>query len=317
MTNGDEPVVFLRGEFIPLSQAALPLHDAGIVQGATVTEQTRTFGKQLFRLEDHLRRLTRSLRYARLEPGWSVDDWRSYSLQLVERNSRFLHPDDEMGIIQFVTAGEYGNYNTWPGQANRSGPTVCIHSFPLPFELWSERMEKGVHLVTPSIRHVPAQCFDPKIKCRSRMNYYLADQEARLVEPSAIALLLDLQGNITETNAANIFLVLDGELHTPPSTYTLPGISRAMVMELASPLGLRVRERDLQLYDAVNADEAMLSSTPFCLMPVAKINGISLPTPCPGPIYQRLLSAWSEAVGIDIAAQIQSNARRRCSRPST
>ena len=102
-----------------------------------------------------------------------------------------------------MTPGEYKTYAGSAGAAPRLTPTVCVHTFPLPFELWAEKMQHGAHVVTPSIRHVPPQCYDPKIKYRSRMHYYLADQEARAGDPEAIALLLDLDGNVTETSGAN------------------------------------------------------------------------------------------------------------------
>src|SRR2546429_9604409 len=98
-------------------------------------------------------------------------------------------------------------------------------------------MRDGAHLVTPSVRHVPPQCYDPKMKYRSRMHYYLADQEARLVDPDALALLLDLDGNITETSGANFQIVEDGRIISPTTRNTLPGVSRAMVIELAGNLG--------------------------------------------------------------------------------
>jgi branched-subunit amino acid aminotransferase/4-amino-4-deoxychorismate lyase len=99
-------------------------------------------------------------------------------------------------------------------------------------------MTNGAHLVTPSTRQVPPQCYDPKIKCRSRMHYYLAEQEARLVDPEASALLLDLAGNVTETNTGNFLLVERGRILSPTTVNTLPGISRG-----ARPAGLSRDER--------------------------------------------------------------------------
>src|SRR5205823_400528 len=111
---------------------------------------------------------------------------------------------------------------------------------------------------------------------RSRMHYYLADQEARLVDPDAIALLLDLDGNLTETSGANFMIVERGTIVAPTTANTLPGVSRAMVIGLAAKLGIPFVERDLQVYSAINADEAFLTSTPYCVMPVTRINGIAI-----------------------------------------
>ena len=168
-------------------------------------------------------------------------------------------------------------------------------------------MEEGAHVVTPSIRHVPPQCFDPKMKYRSRMHYYLADQEARLVAPDAIALLLDLDGNVTETSGANFLLVQQGEIVSPTRRNILPGISRQTVIELAQKLDIPYAERDLQVHDVMNADEGLLTSTPFCVMPVTRINGSMIADGKPGPIFRRLMEAWSEEVGLDILGQFQSS----------
>jgi len=143
------------------------------------------------------------------------------------------------------------------------------------------------------------------------MHYYLADQEARLVDPEAAALLLDLAGNVTETSGANFLIVERGTIVSPTTVNTLPGISRAMVIELAGKLGIPFVERDLQVFNVMNADEAFTASTPYCLMPVTRINGVPIGDGRPGPMVRRLMAAWSEEVGLDIERQIQEGAQRR------
>ncbi|HTU21629.1 MAG TPA: aminotransferase class IV [Gemmataceae bacterium] len=358
-----EPLVYLNGRMVPASQAHLAIYDAGIVLGATVTEQTRTFHKRLWRLDDHLDRLFRSLRYARMNIGLSKEQLAGISNELVEHNARLLDDAEELGLIHFVTAGEYLTYaGVSRGSATTGGtpvpptggtpvpptggtpvlptggtpvpptgetpvppgptgetpvpprPTVCVHTFPLPFEMWAKKMLSGAHVVTPSIRQVPPQCYDPKMKCRSRMHYYLAEQEARLVDPEASALLLDLAGNVTETSAANFLIVERGGIVSPTTVNTLTGVSRAMVHELAGKLGIPFVERDFQVYDVMNADEAFTTSTPYCLMPVTKINGVAIGNGEPGPMTRRLLAAWSAEVGLDIEKQIQEGAALRMKR---
>jgi branched-chain amino acid aminotransferase len=173
----------------------------------------------------------------------------------------------------------------------------------LPFDLWAAKMQHGAHVVTPSIRHVPPQCYDPKMKYRSRMHYFLADHEARLVDPDAIALLLDLDGNVTETSGANFLIVESGTIVSPTLRNILPGISRQTVIELAARLDIPFADRDIQVHSVMNAQEAFLSSTPFCLMPVTRINGVPIADGRPGPLYRRLIEAWSEEVRVDIVAQ--------------
>jgi len=311
-----EPVVFLNRKLVPASQAHLAIFDAGVVMGATVTEMTRTFRHVPFRLEDHLDRLFRSLKYTRMDIGMTKEELLSVSREVVAHNTKLLDPDDEVGLVHFVTAGEFPTYAGSAGRAARTTPTICAHTFPMPFELWAGKLDSGAHLVTPSIRHVPPQCYDPKMKYRSRMHYYLADKEAQLVDPDASALLLDLSGNVTETSGANFLIVEKGTIVSPTLVNTLPGISRATVMELADDLEIPFVEKDIQVHSVMNADEAFTASTPYCILPVTKINGVTIGSGRPGPVWQQLLSAWSERVGLNIPQQIRDGARRRTAQPA-
>ena len=306
-----ETLVYLNGNLVPASQAHLAIYDAGVVLGATVTEMTRTFQQVPYRLEEHIDRLFRSLKYTRMEIGTSKTELAAMSRELVAHNARLADPQDELGLIHFVTAGEFPIYAGSAGRGARTTPTVCAHTFPIPFEFWAGKLQTGAHLVTPSIRHVPPQCYDPKMKYRSRMHYYLADKEAQLVDPDAAALLLDLQGNVTETGGANFLIVERGVIVSPTLVNTLPGISRAMVIELAGKLGIPFVEKDIQVHSVMNADEAFTSTTPYCLLPVTKINGVTIGDGRPGPVFQRLLAAWSAEVGVDIPRQILEGAARR------
>ncbi len=306
-----EPQVFLNGRMVPASQAHLAIYDAGVVLGATVTEMVRTFHKKLFRLEQHLARLARALKYVRFDIGMRIDQLSDVARSLVEHNAAVAHPEDELGLIIFVTAGEYATYAGGAGGQARTTPTVCAHTFPLPFELWARYLTTGLHLVTPSVRHVPPQCIDPKMKYRSRMHYYLADQEARLVDPQASALLLDLDGNVSETSGANFLIVENRAIVSPTLRNILPGISRQTVIELAAELGIGFVERDIQTFNAVNADEAFTVSTPYCIMPVTRINNVPIGDGQPGPVVEQLRAAWSKKVGLDIAEQIERVAKRR------
>src|SRR5437870_433806 len=141
-----EALVYLNGRLIPASQASLKIYDAGIVLGATVTEMTRTFRHQPFRLEDHVARLFRSLKYTRMDIGMRPEQLVATSRELLSNNTKLIDNDDEVGLIHFVTAGEYGSYVASPGVAVRTGPTVCAHTFPLPFDLWAERIRTGAHV---------------------------------------------------------------------------------------------------------------------------------------------------------------------------
>jgi branched-subunit amino acid aminotransferase/4-amino-4-deoxychorismate lyase len=299
-----EPLVYLNGRLVPASEAHLAVYDTGVVLGATVAEQTRTFGRRLYRLEDHIDRLFRSLRYAGIDLSLSRAELAAVSHELTAHNARFLDDAGELGLVHFVTAGEYPSYAAMTGRPVRPGPTVCAHTFPLPLGRWARAMGAGARLVISAVRQVPPQCWDPQMKCRSRMHYFLADRQARLIDPEASPLLLDLAGNVTETPTANFLIVERGTIVSPPHARILPGVSRAVVMELAGRLGIPIAERDIGVLNALNAEEALFTSTPYCLLPVTSIDGTPVGDGRPGPVFRRLLAAWSAEVGVDIESQI-------------
>ncbi len=302
-----EPIAYLNGQFIPQSEAKLPVFDAGVVLGATVTEMIRTFGQKPFRLEDHVARIYRSMKYARFDAQLTPEEMTAATLEVTKHNAAILPANKELGIIQFVTAGTFSIYAGSAAGGEKMIPTVCVHTFPLPLHLWAKGLKTGLHAVTPSNRHVPPQCIDPKMKYRSRLHYWLAEQEAKDVDPNAATLLLDLDGNVTEFSGGNVLIVKDGAIISPPTRNILPGISRQTVIELAAELGIPFVERDFQTYDVCNADEAFEATTPFCLMPVTKINNIPIGDGNPGPVGFKLLDAWGAKVGLDIVAQMKND----------
>jgi len=122
-------------------------------------------------------------------------------------------------------------------------------------------------------------------------------------DPSAWALLLDTAGNLAEGLGSNIFLVQKGTLFTPREQAVLSGISRETVIDLAREAGLTVVEKDLDLYDAYNAEEAFLTSTSLCVCPVASVNGARIGTAVPGPVTRQLTEAYCRFVDFDFVAQ--------------
>ncbi len=303
-----QPVVYLGGKLIPAPEAHVKIYDASVILGATVTDMTRTFRHEPFRLEDHVARFYRSCRYTSIQPRITAEQTAEVTRELVRHNASLIRPEQELGIVHFISPGEFPVYAGSAGMAGEMAPTYCIHSFPLPFQLWQPFFDEGVHLVTPSIRHVPPQCVDPKIKCRSRMHWWLADQQTHLVDPKAVTLLLDLDGNVTETSGSNVVIVREGQVITPSRRHILWGISLTTLAELCQQLRIPFVERDVQLYDVVNADEVFLTTTPYCMAPATRINQQPIGTGKPGPIFERLIGAWSARVGVDILAQIRSPA---------
>jgi len=118
--------------------------------------------------------------------------------------------------------------------------------------------------------------------------------------------LLDPDGFITEGTGGNFFIVRDGRLLTPEPRNILRGTRRAYVMELARKLNMPVGEGNIELYDVIHADEAFYTSTAFSMLPCTKINGLAIGDGRPGPVFKKLIAAWSEEVGVDIIAQTKA-----------
>lgn len=289
----DEPIAFWNGAIVPYSQAVVPLHDAGFAMGATVSDFCRTFQHQLYRWEDHLRRFRRNCEAIEITLPLSDKGISERARQVVEHNAALRGTHEESILILIATPGPIGDV---------IGPvTFGMHTFALPYARYRRFFQEGVSLVTPPTTQVPASCISPHIKQRSRLHYFIANAQAGRFEPGAMALLLDSEGNITETSIANFLLVKEGTVISPPASTILDGISLAVVRELCAELAVPVAERTLTLKDCRAEDEAMLTGTAFCLAGVRQING--RPLRWPGPVFEKLLSAWSKKVGVDIRAQ--------------
>jgi branched-subunit amino acid aminotransferase/4-amino-4-deoxychorismate lyase len=291
-----EPIALVNGALIPQSRAALPLNDAGFVFGATVTDLCRTFRGVLYRWREHLARFRRSAEAACIQMPFTDEQITTWAHALIVHNSG----GHDLALVVFATPGLVGYYLGQPGGAGDAPATFGMHTFPLPLARYRGLIEHGADLEVPSIRHVPAECVDPGIKQRSRMHWWLAEQQVRRIQPGAQALLLDRTDHLTETATANFLIVRHGVVTSPPRESILRGISLGVVEELCSRLGIAMEFRPISLTEALGADEAMLSSTPYCLVGVRSINGTSLSWP--GPVMQRLVKAWSAEIGVDIHA---------------
>jgi len=182
---------------------------------------------------------------------------------------------------------------------------VMIYTAPLDLRGWAAYYEQGCHAVTAMSRAIPSQSLDARIKNRSRMAYTLAEMEVKLVDEAAQGVILDIHGNVAENKGGNVFVVSDGVLKTPTVSNALAGITRETVLELAQQLGVETAEMLLQPYDLYTADELFFTSTPYCLMPATRFNGLPVGDGQVGTVTKKILAAWSEMVGLDIAGQAQ------------
>jgi branched-chain amino acid aminotransferase len=310
-TTMPQPLAYLNGRWLPVSQAAVSVYDAGFLQGVTVAEQLRTFSGRLFRLDLHLDRLARSLEILGVDPGVGREDLAQIAGELAAQNHKLLDPADDLGLTMFVTPGPNAAFASLAGHG---GPTVCVHTQPLPFGTWADKYESGDALVVTDVMQVPARCWPSELKCRSRMHYYLADKQARERESGARALLLNERGCVTEASTANVLAYFSDEgLVSPPRENILPGVTVAVIEELAAQLGIPFSHRELTLDDVARVDEMLLCSTSPCVWPVVRLDGRPIGNGRPGPMSKRLREAWNQMVGLDIEAQ----ARRFASRAVT
>ncbi|MFM8414386.1 MAG: aminotransferase class IV [Planctomycetota bacterium] len=299
---------WLDGRFMPRGEFAIPAGDAGFVLGATVTEQLRTFQGRLFLTAAHARRLQRSLDLIGLVPAHSPEAITAAAEAVAAHNHALLPsagsgPPHDLGLVMFVTAGDLAAQH-----GGRSGsPRVGIHSFPLAFGMWAHGYERGIALRSVSVAQVPDACWPLAAKVRSRLHYFLADREAAAAEPGARAVLAHADGRISETSTANLAVVRSGGVVTPPPADALAGVSLGFARELAGRLGIPWEERSIQACDLEQADEILLTSTPSCILPATRFDGHPVGGGRPGPVFARLLAAWSEAAGVDIAAQARQH----------
>jgi len=302
-----EPQAYLNGVFIPEAKAAVSVGDAGFVQGTTVAEQLRTFGGKLFRLDAHIERLFRSLSIIEVDPGLTPGAFAQIAIELAARNHPLLATGDDLGLTIFVTPGPYQAMD----RGGSLQPTIGLHTFPLRFDLWADKYQRGQALATTDVAQVSARCWPPELKCRSRMHYYLADREARRRFPDSRALMLDEDGFVTETTTANVVLFQNNRgLITPPAEKILPGISLGVLLELAEQLGIAHESRDLAPADVAAAEEVFLTSTSVCMLPVVRFNGREIGSGKPGAAFHRLMTAWGELAGLDILKQAERFASR-------
>ncbi len=303
MSDAGQPAVgegwaYINGKLVPLRDARLHVADAGFVYGATVSDVLRSFGHRWFRFDDHLNRFLNSCRYVGICLPYSRGELTGLAQDLLAR----APADAELGLVLLATPGTMALYAGITEQHGLTAPaTVVLHTFPLPRGRFRALYREGIHLVVAPQRQVPVDCWDPKAKCRSRLHWWLAQQYVRGIDPNAVPLLLDHQGNLTESSAANVLLVINGSVYCPSPERILWGISLDTTANLCRRLGIRFETRPLQLYHVALADEIFLTNSLYSIAPVTRFSGRPVGEGTPGAVFRRLYEAWSELVGTPLA----------------
>lgn len=303
-----ERIAYVNGKYLRESEATVSVFDRGFLMGDSVYDTARTFGHVPFKLDRHIDRLFRSLRYAAIALRLSKEEVERITREVLRRNAELLDPDEDYFLTQRVSRGRQPHLRSVLACEE---PTLVVYCEPVPFRRFAHLYSEGARLVTPPTRRTPAECISPRAKMGNKVNHVLAEIEARLTDPDCFApLMLDPQGFVSETDAGNFFIVSTGTVITPERHRVLEGISRETVLELARSLGIGCPEGKLTLYDVYTADEAFITSTSYCILPVTKVNGRVVGDGLPGPITKGLLREWDKLVGVDIVAQALKHLHR-------
>ncbi len=306
--NKSVRLVYFNGDFIPESEARISIYDSALMFGDMVFEMTRSFNKKQFKLREHILRLYAGLKILRININMTPDEMEEACHKTIEVNDHLFNDDDEHRLMIDVSRGLLGIYQDVEGL--KKGPNIIIADFPLRWTVSSMGglFDSGINAVITSQRAIPATFLDPKIKNRSRIHYLMANIQASQIEgDNNWALLLDSDGYIAEGTGDNFFIVKNGVVISPEGRNILRGISRDYVMhELCNDLGLKVIEKNIEEYDVYTADEAFMTGTPFCMLPVTSLNGNRIGDGKVGATFNMLINMWSQKVGLDIKKQIQN-----------
>ena len=270
--------VYLNGEYLPPEQARVPVSDRGFVFGDGVYEVIPVYGGHLFRLEQHLARLRRSLGEIRLADPLSGAAWRELLQSLVARNGG----GDQSVYVQ-VTRGPAPRDHAFPKDAR---PTVYAASSPLK-PLPAELARDGVAAITRD--DIRWQRCD--IKAITLLSNILLRQEA--IDAGAVEAILIRDGVVTEGAASNVFMVRGGVLVTPAKgPFLLPGITRDLILELAAANAIPFEEGGFTAGALRHADEVWLSSSTREILPVTRLDQRPVGDGKPGALWQRMMALY-------------------------
>jgi branched-chain amino acid aminotransferase len=274
-------LVNVDGKLVPKEEAVISVFDHGFLYGDGVFEGIRVYDGNVFRLKEHIDRLYESANTIALEIPMTREEMIQATLLTVAANQR------KDAYIRLVISRGAGDLGIDPAKCRR--PTIVIISDSIslyPLELY----EKGATLVTASVRRIPMESLDPRIKSLNYLNNILAKIEAKRAG-ALEAIMLNHHGHVAECTADNFFMVKQGHLKTPDLMQgALGGITRAAVLDLARRAKIPCCETVLALHDVYNADECFLTGTGAEIVPVICVDGRRIGDGKPGPITKRLLA---------------------------
>jgi branched-chain amino acid aminotransferase len=256
-------VCWINQTIKPAHEAAISVFDHGLLYGDGIFEGLRFYQGKTFMLEAHLQRLQTSADAIGLEMPYSLEQIEQAIEQLIDAYS------SDSGYLRLVVTRGVGNLGLDPQKCCR--PSLFIIADQIAVMDVNEQGQ-GVSLHVAHTRRTPARCLDPKIKSLNYLNNILARIEANRAGMDE-ALMLNLEGYVSEGSVDNIFIVSDGELLTPPlEDGMLEGITRAVIIDVARSAGISCHETSLRVDDLQQAQECFLTGTGAELIPVRQID---------------------------------------------
>ena len=318
----NSPLAYLNGRFISFAQGGLALDDAGFVSGATVVDNARTFRRKLFRWPDHLERFRHDCSRCFVPLESSNEQITAMAEELVSHNAKLLPPGGELQLVTFATPGPLGFHH---GEARDGPPTLGLATYPLPFAHYRPFLTEGVTLAIAGFQASDAaDIVPPEIKHRSRLAWHVAKNrlndpgcQFHCDRPGVVPVILSLDG-VGDTAIGAILVVTGGKVIRAVHGTVLDSVSVKVVGELCDTLGIPFDSAPLDMRGLANpnlqrpadpsithASEVLLAGTGFCLAGVRRfVSGKDSRDYCwPGPIFRKLLAAWSDLAGVNIEEQ--------------
>ncbi len=285
----NDALVYLNGDMLPISQAKVSVLDRGFIFGDGIYEVVPVYGQRLFRFDEHMARLDRSLAKLRIPNPASRDAWLARCRQLVAATSQATGAQDQLVYIQ-LTRGVAPRDHVMPVGLT---PTVFMMANPMK-PATPEQRHKGVACITA--RDFRWERGD--IKSTSLLGNVLARQMS--ADHGAVETIMFRDGFLTEAAASNVWIAHEGALLGPPkSDHVLEGIRFELLRELCEECGIAYNLRPIPEADVLAADEVMLSSATKEIIAVTQIDGEPVGHGAlrgkPGPVYARLFEAYQRA----------------------
>ena len=295
--------IWFNGQFFPENEARISIYDSGVMYSDMVFEMCRSFNKQLFKLDAHMDRLMDSIKFTQMPCAYNFHQLKMAHEDLIWRNRSEFRDDDEYRTLINVSRGPLPIYK----DILEPKPWVMITVYPLRWVLsgQSRFYTTGRAAIITSQKAIPSRFLENKIKHHCRLSSRLAELEAQRSDPDAWPVLLDDNGFITESTGANFFIVKRDRLITPEPRNCLRGIGRNYILSLARKNRIEYRERNIESFDAITADETFFTATPFCTMPCTSINGQKIGNGRIGKMTRFLMQKWKEEVDCDWEEQVR------------